>query len=74
MQAESKAFRDQAEVVLCPRGRGDAIHYGEGRRLILVLETLEKEKFHCQLDKFCEAKGSFAVQQVHASQSHGMDC
>ena len=29
---------------------------------MLVLETLEKEEVHCQLDKLCEAKGSFAVQ------------
>ena len=40
---------------------------------MLVLETLEKEEVHCQLDKLCEAKGSFAVQQVHASQRRGVD-
>ena len=40
---------------------------------MLVLETLEKEKVHCQLDKLCEANGSFAVQQVRASQSRGAD-
>ena len=43
-------------------GQGDPIYYGEGRPIMLVLETLEKEKVHCQLDKLCEANGSFAVQ------------